>query len=392
MRPTPLFCALVVVVCGLMPGRVSADPIEVILIGQDLQVTQTRLVTLDQQYVSTRPAGGAARTDAVSDFIALAAVNVTPALPGTGLLVLADGQQLPGEALEDDNAEDVLVWRHPWLGRIDVPIDDVANVRFRAGVSLPEPSNADVVLLANGDRLEGFIVALGDPVVLEVQRGDAVSLLELPLRNVASVRMVAPQQEPSGVRVWLADGTIIDAHAVQIEDNGRARLTSTWHGPDDAPTRLMTSEITAILLDPSTLTPLADIPPQRVEGPMTRYEIPAPMVREEAAVLGLSSIEYRGPLVVHYVLPRGTSRFAAEAILPDTAQPWGDFELIVRSAGEVLFQTRMNASNPSVNINIELPASEAGRELTVEMLEGAYGPINDRLILQRPMLLVQPPS
>jgi hypothetical protein len=42
----------------------------------------------------------------------------------------------------------------------------------------------------------------------------------------------------------------------------------------------------------------------------------------------------------------------------------------------------MDADHPTAAINVELQ----GAELIIELTEGAYGPIQDRLVLEQPMI------
>jgi hypothetical protein len=106
-------------------------------------------------------------------------------------------------------------------------------------------------------------------------------------------------------------------------------------------------------------------------------------VIEPDAPVGLSPIELRGPVVVRYSLPSGAIRFAAQAVLPDSARQWGDLELIVRSDDAEVFRMRLNAESPAGEINVAL----TGRELTLELTAGAHGPIQDQVILNRAMIL-----
>ncbi|MHC4709039.1 MAG: hypothetical protein ACYTA3_01070, partial [Planctomycetota bacterium] len=95
---------------------------------------------------------------------------------------------------------------------MEVPLDRIESVTFVGSASVPAPGDADTLQLANGDRLEGFVTALGDPITVEVLNGGGSDLktIELPLDRVVSVRMVTPAQEPSGRRLWLVDGTVVD--------------------------------------------------------------------------------------------------------------------------------------------------------------------------------------
>jgi hypothetical protein len=99
----------------------------------------------------------------------------------------------------------------------------------------------------------------------------------------------------------------------------------------------------------------------------------------------MTRLEYQGPMVVRYALPAGATRFAAEAVLPPSSRIWGDYELVIRDDDEVVHRSRLNARHPSHQINVEL----RGSELTIELTQGAHGPIHDRLHLERALLLVE---
>jgi hypothetical protein len=191
--------------------------------------------------------------------------------------------------------------------------------------------------------------------------------------------------------VWFVDGTVVDVQTLAIGADGLLRMTSAWMTGDatnassaTAPGHRQTlAQIAAILLDANALIPLSTLTPSRVEGPATRYVLPKPQSLSANAPLNLSDIEMRGPLVVRYALPAGCQRFTAEAELPRNSQQWGDFELVVRSNDAEVFRGRLNAMTPGITINVPTP----GRELTFELLPGVNGPVQDLLLLRRPMLL-----
>jgi hypothetical protein len=312
-----------------------------------------------------------------------------------GLVTLADGQRLPGEALANDKTQaESLGWAHPWLGRVDVPLKHIQSVVFTPQVTSPPPpgKKADVVLLANGDRQEGLILTLGPSISMEVDREGARSNIDIPMNIVAAMTMINSRQPSSGRRVWFEDGTVIDVQSVAVGDDGYVRLggSAFFSAGGSQPPRVGLSQIAAVLFDSKAMVPLAALAPLRVEGPPTRYVVPRPVVGDRDAPLGLSSIEYRGPLVVRYSLPAGAQRFLAEAQLPRSSMKWGDFELIIRMNDQAVFSRRINAANPVASINIATAGSTGaggGVEMTIEITQGANGPIQDQVILTRAMVL-----
>jgi hypothetical protein len=307
-----------------------------------------------------------------------------------GWLRLADGQRFPGQALSGSRPQDgVLVWvQSSWLGRMEVPLDRIESVTFVGGASVPAPGDADTLQLANGDRLEGFVTALGDPITVEVLNGDGSGpkTIELPLDRVVSVRMVTPAQEPSGNRLWLIEGTVVDVQDVILGDDGLFRLEGMPLVVDEQALRIEVGAVAGVQFDAQGLIPFAVITPSRVEGPPTRYVVPAPTVLDEFAPLGLGRVEFRGPVSVQYLLPAGSAYLSAEAALPIWARSWGDCELIIREDDRQIFSARLNGDQPTAVIGVPLD----GSRLTVEVTEGSGGPVQDRVVLLRALVLVEP--
>ncbi|MHC4107480.1 MAG: hypothetical protein ACYSTY_05275 [Planctomycetota bacterium] len=301
-----------------------------------------------------------------------------------GVLRLADGQQFPGEALSGaEPADNVLVWNHAWLGRMEIGLDQIESVVFARGAPLGSSNRGDVLLLANGDRLEGFVTALGDPVGIEVRTNGAGQVLQVPLDRVASVRLATGPKPPVGWRLWLTDGTVLDATGALLDQEGLLRVIGPRFGPEQEPDAVRLTAVAAIQFDPQAMLALAALAPTRVTGPPTRYLVPGPEVLDEWAPLGLARLELRGPLTVQYRLPAGGWLFTAKAELTAQARAWGDCELVIRDGQGEVARKRLNAEQPTATLAVTLNS----RELTIEVTEGANGPIHDHVVLQRAMLL-----
>jgi hypothetical protein len=301
---------------------------------------------------------------------------------------------LPGEpaaAAESVEPSAAFGWVHPWLGRVDVAVDDIRQLQMRAGAPVTEPAarsrgRADVVVLHNGDVLEGIVSAVGREVVVDPIEAGAEPPTIVALDQVITITMVAPRKSPTGRRVWFADGTVLDVASITVGDDGYVRLSGLALVSGTQAPRVGLDEVAAILLDPTAMVPLATLTPTRVEGPATRYVVPKPRVLDVGAPLELSPIEFRGPVVARYTLPVACTRFAASAERPPAARQWGDTELIIRSDDREVFRASLNAASPVASINVPL----TGRELTIELGAGARGAIHDQVIVRQAMLLKKP--
>lgn len=378
-------CVFVLLLTLFSAVSTRAETGDFLLIQKPLLIERIRLVEInDEQLIHLE--GDLWISVNLDDCIALIDTESPVKISTQGVLVLADGQVFPGRPfVERGRSDDIFSWDHKWLGPLDVPLEAIATVIFRPGEIAPVPENADALLLINGDRFDGLLLSLDDPVQIELEREGELEILSIPRSSVAAVSLMTTRKDTASRRVWFDDHTVMDVNTIQVGDDGFVRFTSRWHSAGTKPAVVKLGMLRALLLDSQSLLPLALIDPDRIEGPDTRFVLPSPRTIQPDAALGLSGIEYRGPLVVRYLLPAGCRRFAARAELPRSSQDWGDCELVIRSNDEEVFRQRLNADNPEVQINVIL----SGSELTIELTEGANGPIQDLVILHQPMLLLE---
>jgi hypothetical protein len=395
---TPALHLLVLAACAVQAegpaaapgaGTSAAATERFLLIERDLEVrpvrpaeiTERRLVHVDEALGLT--------TVPLERCIAILAREPAPPPPAPGLLTLSDGQRFPGQPISGaPGAAGLVVWSSPRFGRLEVPLDRVESVSFAPGIEPPAPGTQDVVLLANGDLLEGFIAELGDPISIELTTEAGLPRTQVPLQRVAAARLVTPRVSPAGRRVWLSDGTVVDAERLALGDDGYVRLGTVPLSREPEQRLLLLDEVLAILFQPGAMAPLADLGPVTIDGPETRFMIPPPRIVGRQPPLNLAPIELRGPLTAHYPLPAGAMRFAAEAALPRASRAWGDCELIVRCGEEVLVRQRLCGETPAASFNVVIPAGTATKRLSIEVADGGNGPIHDRIVLTHAMVLI----
>ncbi len=380
-------CAGAALTCAVVLAMPTAAQ-DTLLISETLDVTAVEVVEITDTALVHLDDNNGWRTRSIEQCIGLVRRNAQMrSTSNRGSLHLVDGQVIPGSMLSNaDPDSDTVVWNHAWLSRIEVPLSRIAAVLMRDDAVMPTPGESDVVILANGDRYEGFILDIGDPVSIDMDQPDgSTTELSIPLDRIASIGLVSQQQVPANKRVWFTDGSILDVRYLHVGDDGFARLQSVW-GSDSSETEMPVSRIAGALFKPGVLTPLASLDVEKIVGPEVRYIVPAPVSSPGPTPLGLAEMTLRGPLAATWRLPRGCRRFAAEVEMPEHARIWGDCELIVRVDGDIRTRVRLNQANPNASMNIDIAGASA---LTLEISEGQRGSIQDELILRRAMLLCE---
>jgi hypothetical protein len=378
-----ILATVVLAVCG--PTVLAADG-DVLLIRRDLSDDEVRVVEFNDQKLVCRDEKQGWVTLEIDKCIGFIAADPGAPMPSS-VLLLADGQRFPGRPARQDQQTKpgLFMWEHTQLGRLAFPLETIQAVVLDPAAQLPAQHPEDVIVLRNGDQLQGLIVALGAQVQIEVDVAGEREIMAVPLERIGALRLVTQPKNAEGRRVWLSDGTVLDASRIHAGDDGHVRLTRSPSGAGTQPVRLGLKDINAILFDPASLVPLAQLVPTRIDGPETRYLLPEPEILDRGAPLGLSRVRLRGPLTVRYALPEGTKRFAAEAVLPSRAHRWGDYEMTVYDDDRPVFSAKLSADTPRAVVNVAL----SGTELNISLVPAGNGPIQDELILERAILLVK---
>lgn len=410
----------------LLDSHLEPHRIKLISINDEALVYQDELGRLRQATVG----GFVALLPASPDDISLAypAIQPPPATNGSdGVLELVSGERFPGRPDITAGQDDALVWRHPRFGRITIPIDSIARLALTAphrsqshaasdddaGAgrpagqvtttrhdgpdarpisqtpllgpgSLPYDPAAidDQLILTNGDRLHGIILSLGDPIEIDVDD----HMISIPLDRLSEAAFANPPSPLTGMVIWLDDGAVAVVTGVETlrESNLAVRLRSgeTATVPLDS--------LRAVAFSAGRLRALAslEITSQRPLGDRGVWdpvrELPSAFFHG-AADLNAPDLELPGPMEAVWLLPAGAVRFAGNAEFPLEALPWGDCEFVVSQGGVELLRERLNQDHPRVEFS--LPVMPGALVITIEA--GAYGPINDRIVLRRPLLLTE---
>ena len=305
--------------------------------------------------------------------------------PATGWVAQGvGGERLVGPlvGLDDDDALIVRIGR---FGNVSLPLDRLAVLR-RADADPPEaPADrtADVVLLANGDRVRGLVAGLtADAVTVQPDGGGAA--LELPLDGVAAVFPAAlgrGEPEP-GWQVSMADGAIVPVDAAGFDsgrwlfDHGQRQASVP---PDEV---LAVEQVNGPVLFLSALRP--------TEASQTPYLTAAAPARFDADVAGdplpggVRGIGVHSRSELTFDVPAGYEMFRTGYAVANNAAR-ADVDLSIRLDGEVAWQKQgVTAATPEEVV--ELPLNGA-KTLTLVVDYGRNLDAQDRLNWLQPALV-----
>jgi hypothetical protein len=383
-----------------------------VLLDQSLQSQPIRLVAITTRSLTYIDARGQVRTEGLDRYIALLPAPEDPRaaeapsadgpLPPTTTVDLADGQRFAGHPMGRPGDGAILEWSNPDFvdhGIMPIPLELVRRITLGPTARAPKEMQAgarDVLVLVNGDTLDGFVESIGDPTRI----GHDGAAVDIPLERIAEIRLGGPAVPPSGLMIWLASGSVARVSSLSTDGSSElkvilAPMDSTGSGTESLRADLPLARLHAAAFDMARLAPLAAIAPSRQEGSPERvFSEPLRIGPALGAVLGAPDIEFPGPMTVSWTLPAGAERLGGVAELPEACRTWGDCILVMtigtREPREV-FRARLSAESPRAEFNIALPApSGSGSVLTATVEAGLYGPIQDRVVLERAVLLLSP--
>lgn len=384
----------------------AADDSGWIIWDRDLNLTRGRLVSLGESGVQIEDRDGvrhvltkdriAALVDADPQHWTVESGSLSDLRVGSGVpvaLELTDGQRWMGQWLESEaEAAEVLRVRIVRVGEIEIPLDLVASLAFREreGVRPTRLPDVDVVHLVNGDRLLGTVIGIGREVEIESE-GSVVSVLR---SSVAEIAFSNPASQGPPMRVWLSGSRVFGAAA--MTGSGLSDVAIQAVGPKWG--RQEASAIGAVRLwEPerdSVVVGIEFVPAQLVAWSALPIASVVPeagrrWTREAERVgpskLGSQSLWFSGPMAVTWRLPPHGQRASGVFSLGEGAGEWADCVVRVEQDGNVRWESRLRPSEPSAAFSIDLAGE---REITVRVVSGAFGPIQNEVELRWGWVLV----
>lgn len=334
-----------------------------------------------------------------------------------GLVLLTDGQTIAGVRERDparllglapEGFTESLAWRTPALDTLILPLEQISAVSFNVQqINIPQRMSGDIVRLRNNDIATGFVdvqYRAGDPdsiLTIEADGASAGTTRRIPLRRVSSIVFANPPEPAAGPWVWLADSSILrldGASPLTLNNDRIAQFATTFDAPSNSEARSVKRTLSVNAADLIAFAPRRERLMALAERPMRvantdaqrRWTVPPIVADALGAPLGAPDIELPGPMAVTWTLPAEAQRVAGVIELPASARAWGDCNVtLLDDAGNERWSARVNNQTPRNTFNLDLTASPT-QTLTLRVDAGANGPIEDRVLIRRALILLAP--
>lgn len=386
---------VLIVCCSLLLSPHVLHAQQAVLLGPDLESKGVTLRSLSPEGVEVIDWQGNTRTVATDEVLRLTFAPEPVAWPSNDYVLakLRDGQALAGRLIPSDDEETIGLQLENQR-TVSISLDDLVSLSMRRETVAPVVEEDDVLLLATGETLTGFVETItGQSVGFIV--GDADDPIEIPLdriRALAIANKPKPVENQAGLlRVVLTDGSLVllrGAKRIDQTDTGMPSLVGK---------------------------PLLEVEPAGFEIPMRRVMRIEPLSgrlalssllaapTEQVAggeVFGVAMpprIDSKGGLFMHapttlaFELPRGASRVALTAELdlrddiPRARRAIAGCELVVYDGEKVIGELTLTYDQPPQRLNVPL----SSRTLRLELKPGVNGPVLDRVRLTHAEVLIR---
>lgn len=323
------------------------------------------------------------QTSPDSGRLVVAPMGATNAGRRPAVIELADGQRWPCHVLATGGPEDLAV-QVPDIGTTSLSLDVMTRIVFDPAMQARDApaAAADRIVLVNGDVIEGTLLSMASDI--EIDSGEAVT--GIPASSVAVVELVNPPIRPAPMRLWLNGGAVFAAPALVGGSTSELQCTLIapdgrgWHevGVWKPWDRSANHALEAVEFAPGRLVPWASLQVTSCAPEGERRWTPPPAVQEGPCLLDLAQVELPGPMRVTWRLPAGAEYACAQVSLADPSSPWADCVVRVEQQGRMLWEQRLNAAQPRSSWAVRL---DDDTDLTLRVLAGQFGPIDDRVLL-----------
>ncbi len=310
---------------------------------------------------------------------------------------LIDGQTIKGSMLNSTDPDSMRITLYigsTIQGSATIPLEHIlAITSIEQPLDLTGSIQDDIVITHNGDRVVGFIESVGLQSTVSTDNG----LRQLGFNQIRSLQLANPPEHTPGIYLSTDDGLELRTSRFEVDFQHSPIITidpvslgidatsrDTFLLDPNAPVGI------EVLHDQSRIISLASIEPEKITPTGNRSWTPVPIVSWGSSNPILSTIDLRAPVSVMYPLPEGAVRFACTLDAP--INTWTDcvasiFAISYTGQRTELVSQQLNAEQSSVSLNADLGSDTQHLEIHID--PGAFGPIQDRVLVKNPRVLIE---
>jgi len=379
---------------------------------RELELIETLVTKADERQIVTLDELGVRRKHAVDDLffaiktptqsdqsirsqdeiVTVPLADSTPSLS----ITLVDGQRIRGSLLDPNNDDSLLLSMDLGSGeptRATIPLENILTIADRWDLPEQPKNESDTITTKNNDVLVGFVESVAPQTTITTGR----ATVTLDLNQIHTIGFANLPKRVAGIYLSTSDGLELRSssfdfdfqHPMTIAVDGESLglphgARDLWMLNPDAPAGVHVVHPNQRVLS------LSAIKPELVEPTGDRSWTPTPTVLYTPDEPVMSTIDLHAPVRLLYPLPKGSTRFACSFKAP--INTWTDCIASVYSisyAGqrhELLVQ-QLNAEHPSQSLNAPLPPMTEKLEIRID--PGVNGPIQDRVLVLHPRLLIE---
>jgi hypothetical protein len=285
---------------------------------------------------------------------------------------------------------------------VSIPLERIRSIRrvsetrdFQSPVTLFDASiEDDAIRLSNEDTVLGFIISIGQNVLIETTSNGQTLTRNYPVDQIRAMMLQNPEEPGAGLyilttlreRLRVSDYQWDEARGIV------ASLDDTIH--TNSQSQSFNAELLGMELvtDSSILIDLQSYSPAIIQPSGDRAWAPDPKLSVSRWVGGnRTRARIESPISMTWNLPVGSSRMTMSVNAWN--QQWTNNQVIISTTTtdgvtQTLWSKHYDATpTPDETLNLELPENAATLRFEIDPAEN--GPIQDKFFLQLPMVLIE---
>ena len=422
-RPFPLIATISTTLVFASPTHAIGPGIEWIICNENLELIETLVIDANEQRLLTTDKFGI-RTPINLDTIFFAyqidtmlplpiehepeteptqSTSEEPSPPGYHSIQLTDGQIITAQIIDSSNPDFLryhLIINNKDLAIGSLPLDRIMHIDATKTNANPTPTldqTTDTIITLNNDIITGFIENIGTHCTIALDTRQ----LTLPLQQIQSIHLANIIESIPGILILTNDGSKLFANTLDADFQHQTTLSlapnslglqeeptdtaDTWRLPNDLIAGIEVHQCNHYVIG------LAELTPTTIEPTGDRAWTPTPTVLKHSTQNpALATIDLQAPVRMVYSLPTDTTRFACTLQAP--INQWTDCIATITTINAKghrveLLSVQLNALHPSHEINT--PIDPNSKELEIRIEPGEQGPIQDRVLIHSPRLLIE---